>query len=237
MSDRRDWKDDVECCEDPKGLYDLGLEMAEEIERLHNFQEFMRHNFGDIEMVTVGFQIGKYPVTNQEYAIYLGANPSVEKPKFWNDPKFNTPRQPVVGVSWYDAQAFCKWAGCRLPTEAEWEYACHARLSENTDGITTQYSFGDEAEKLGEYAWFEENSNGQTQPVGTKKPNPWGLYDIHGNVWEWCGNIGEVSDPVIRGGSWSSRPGILRSASRFRFEPDYRSYALGFRVARSFKTS
>jgi formylglycine-generating enzyme required for sulfatase activity len=93
--------------------------------------------------------------------------------------------RPVENVSWDAVQAFIRKVNenehtfpCRLPTEAQWEYACRA-------GETTRYSFDDSASQLGEYAWYAENAGGATHPVGQKKPNPWGLYDMHGNVWEW----------------------------------------------------
>jgi len=129
----------------------------------------------------------------------------------------------------------------RLPTEAEWEYACRA-------GTTTKYSFGDSKSELGGYAWYDENSGGRTHPVGEKKPNGWGLYDMHGNVWEWCQDwhddypSGSATDPtgaasgslrVIRGGSWFYYSDYCRSASRDRLTPDFRSDFLGFRVLRS----
>ncbi len=194
--------------------------------------------------ISRGFWLGKYPVTNAQYGRFLeAAGKSVRKPGFWDDRRFNQPEQPVVSVSWDEAQAFCEWAEVRLPTEAEWEYACRA-------GTTTEYSFGDDDNTLGEYGWFGQNSGSQTQPVGTKKPNPWGLHDMHGNVWEWCqdwfsekyygqspgvdpaGPL-EGSDRVDRGGSWYYAAVLCRSAYRDRYGPSSRVDDLGFRVARS----
>ena len=174
------------------------------------------------------FLLGKYTVTNAQYGKFLEeAGESIRKPEYWDNRRFNQPEQPVVGVSWHDAQAFCKWVDCRLPTEAEWEYACRA-------GTTTEYSFGDDASELGDYAWFVENSNGQTQPVGAKKPNPWGLHDMHGNVWEWCEDqFGGGSRRVGRGGSWINGAGSCRSATRGGWIPEDGGSSLGFRVARS----
>ena len=157
--------------------------------------------------------------------------------------------RPVEQVSWDDAQEFLaklnlmeKIDTYRLPTEAEWEYACRA-------GSTTRFCFGDKEEKLGEYAWYGDNSEGKTHPVGQKQPNAWGLYDMHGNVWEWCQDwygdypAGPVTDPrgpdageyrVLRGGSWDNDTRNLRSAVRNYYYPDYRSDIIGFRVARTF---
>ena len=128
-----------------------------------------------------------------------------------------------------------------MPTEAQWEYACRAESK-------TRYSFGDDEALLGEFAWFEKNSDGQTQPVGTKQPNDWGLHDMHGNVWEWCQDwfgmysSGPDSDPtgpesgsgrVLRGGSWDSRPRDCRSAIRYHYLPGGRYSGIGFRAART----
>jgi formylglycine-generating enzyme required for sulfatase activity len=157
---------------------------------------------------------------------------------------------PVEQVSWNDAQKFISKLNqmeatnkYRLPTEAEWEYACKAKTE-------TAYSFGDEVDKLGEYAWYTDNSEGQTHPGGKKKPNAWRLYDMHGNVREWVQDwygdypSNSVVDPkgpdkgekrVLRGGSWHYLAGGLRSAYRLRYFPGYRHYGgIGFRVARDF---
>ena len=153
---------------------------------------------------------------------------------------------PVDTVSWDDAQAFVsklnKVEGekkYRVPTEAEWEYACRA-------GSTTRFCFGDDEVKLGEYGWYRDNSEGTTHPVGQKEPNAWGLYDMHGNVWEWCQDWygaypeGRVTDPkgptsgdnrVMRGGSWYLSARYIRSALRDRCGPGY-CFNIGFRLAR-----
>lgn len=121
------------------------------------------------------FFIGKYQITQAQWKAVMGGNPS-----YWKGDDL-----PVEKVSWNDAVKFCeaisKQTGktYRLPTEAEWEYACRA-------GSTTKYCFGDDEKSLGDYAWYYENSGNKTHPVGKKKPNAWGLHDMHGNVWEWC---------------------------------------------------
>ena len=213
----------------PAGEFPMGSEKGDSDERpVHRVR------------LTQGFLIGKYPVTNAQYGRYLDAVGSkASKPAYWQDRRFNQPEQPVVGVSWDEAAAYCKWAGGWLPTEAEWEYACRA-------GTTTEYFFGDDENDLDEYAWYENNSGGQTQPVGAKRPNAWGLHDMHGNVWEWCGDwFGAYKaqvgvDPtgptrgsyrVIRGASWIYSARYCRSAIRFGYGPDSRNDDLGFRVA------
>jgi len=159
-------------------------------------------------------------------------------------------RHPVVCVSHNDAAAFCSWLSGKtgktvhLPTEAEWEYACRA----DSKG---KYCFGDDDSQLRDYAWYFGNSNSTTHPVGQKKPNAWGLYDMHGNVGEWCSDWyadsyanasnqnpqGPVSSGyrVLRGGGWSSNPQHCRSASRYRHSPGDRVSNFGFRVAVDFK--
>jgi len=136
-----------------------------------------------------------------------------------------------------------------LPTEAEWEFACRA-------GTTTRFSFGDGDSQFGDHSWHSGNSGSKTHPVGEKKPNAWGFYDMHGNVWEWCQDWyadklpgGNVTDPkgpragfkrVFRGGSWGIVAPRCRSAYRVWKLPVYRDYSLGFRVAlapRSLTTS
>jgi formylglycine-generating enzyme required for sulfatase activity len=155
----------------------------------------------------------------------------------------------VEKVSWNDAREFIeklnqmeKTETYRLPTETEWEYACRA-------GSTSEWCFGDNEAELREYAWYGANSGHKIHPVGQKKPNAWGLYDMHGNVWEWCQDwygeypAGPVTDPtgpatgeyrVLRGGSWGFIAGFTRSAIRVNLNPGDRSNSFGFRVARAF---
>jgi formylglycine-generating enzyme required for sulfatase activity len=130
------------------------------------------------ELEVKAFSIGKYPVTFEEYDLFC-EDTGREKP---NDQGWGRGRRPVVNVSQHDAKAYCEWISgktgkkFRLTTEAEWEYACRA-------GTTGPRFCRDE--DLDDYAWYNANSDGTTHPVGEKKPNPWGLYDMLGNVWEW----------------------------------------------------
>lgn len=163
----------------------------------------------------------------------------------WKNPYLSqTDDHPVVLISWHDARAFCRWLskktglGYRLPTEAEWEFACQ--------GGTTGDGHGD----LDSVAWYEYNSAGETHPVAQKQPNAFGLYDMLGNVWEWCHDyygknyyaVSPTNNPpgpypgkqrVNRGGSWCSQPPRLRASFRKHDSPVFCFYRLGFRIARS----
>jgi formylglycine-generating enzyme required for sulfatase activity len=185
------------------------------------------------------FYLGKYEVTQAQWEAVMGNNPS----------NFKGQNNPVELVSWNDVQTFIERLNqkegtkkYRLPTEAEWEYAARA-------GTTTAYSFGDDKGSLGQYAWYKDNSGWGTHPVGQKKPNPWGLYDMYGNVEEWVQDTwgsnyyaeSPASDPrgpsfrmpysMIRGGSWFDYARELRSANRDSQSQDLRFDENGFRLA------
>lgn len=191
------------------------------------------------EVAITGFFLGKTTVTNEQYDRFMAETRNVSEPDYWSNRRFNQPRQPVVGVSWEDAKRFCEWVGGRLPTEAQWEYACRAETR-------TRFWSGDSEEDLKRVAWFGEGSSGAPHPVGGKPASPFGLHDMHGNVWEWCADwYGEYSprkqaDPtgpksgshrVLRGGSYWDGAVWCRSACRFRSRPDVRFDGIGFRVA------
>ena len=202
-----------------------------------------RDNEKPVHQVTISqpFYLGKYQVTQGQWEAVMGKNPS----EFQGDAN-----PPVENVSWHDAQEFIKKLNdrasgdiYRLPTEAEWEYAART-------GTMTAYSFGHDPELLDQYGWHKGNSGAKTHPVGQLKPNPWGLYDMYGNVWEWVADwYAETypSDPqtdpkgpqngeirVLRGGSIVSPPVYLRSARRGRFRPESRRrlWNIGFRCVR-----
>jgi formylglycine-generating enzyme required for sulfatase activity len=213
--------------------------------------------------ITRPFYLGKYPVTQEQWTALMSTNPS----------HFSGPRNPVEEVSWDDCQSFFtrlnqkvaegtiqhgdyshgsgpslgpKKAGAgkfQLPTEAQWEYACRA-------GTTTIFCFGDDESGLNEYGWYDKNSGGTSHPVGEKKPNAWGLYDMHGNIWQWCEDWYDpayyahspTDDPdgpatgterVSHGGCWFSPARSARSANHGRIEAAHRGSHLGFRAAMS----
>ena len=191
--------------------------------------------------VTQPFYLGKYEVTQGQWRTVLGNNPS-----HFADCGDTC---PVENVSWEDAQAFIAALNVRegitayrLPTEAEWEYATRA-------GTRTAYSSGNRPRQLGAYAWYGDNSGNTTHPVGSKRPNDWGVYDLHGNVWEWVADwyddypSGRVTDPqgpssgtrrIIRGGGWGYDAPDCRSGTRGTGPPTSRSGSVGFRLARTF---
>ncbi|HLX60204.1 MAG TPA: formylglycine-generating enzyme family protein [Planctomycetota bacterium] len=186
--------------------------------------------------LTQPFYMGKYTVTQAQYEALMESNPNA----------FKGPQLPVDSASWHDAKAFCaklnerlgnKAPKANLPTEAQWEFACRA-------GTTTQFYSGDQDSDLDAVAWYRENSGGTTHPVGTKKPNAFGIYDMHGHVWQWCrdayiARYEELSstDPfndkgearVLRGGTFDNSPRNCRSAFRTGTSPGF-SIGSGFRV-------
>ena len=193
-----------------------------------------------------GFYMQTTEVTQLQWYKVMGNNPAhFKKEKLGYDSRNN----PVENVSWHDAKRFVKklnqMEGTNvyyLPSETEWEYAARA-------GSTTKWHFGNSKSKLGKYAWYDKNAYDKgegnrgygTHPVAKKQPNNWGLYDMHGNVWEWTRscyterlNTGCYKNyKVLRGGSWSSRDRSTRSASRYHNSPGNRSSDFGFRVART----
>ena len=188
--------------------------------------------------ISQGFYLGKYEVTQGQWESVMGSNPS------WH----NGANRPVEQVAWHDVQSFIhalnEAAGdslYRLPSEAEWEYACRG-------GTTTRWSHGDDEDQLGNYAWYGgNNSPDGTKDVGRKLPNPWGLYDMHGNVWEWCQDwygfdpsdaqvdpTGPASGShrVVRGGYFHSEALDTRSALRDNYAPSTRYFDVGARLLR-----
>jgi formylglycine-generating enzyme required for sulfatase activity len=187
------------------------------------------------------FYLGKYEVTQEQWQAVMGNNPS----------HFKGPKNPVDSVGWEDCQGFVtklnekfrsggeKFA---LPTEAQWEYGCRAKT-------TSRWNFGDDEAKLGDYAWWAGNAADTTHPVGQKKPNAWGLYDMHGNVAEWCAGGAEglnrnsqddsplrpkSGDPVLRGGSRYYGPALSSCACRhYMIMMGLRHADAGFRVVRT----
>jgi formylglycine-generating enzyme required for sulfatase activity len=188
------------------------------------------------------FFMGRYPVTNEAYGRFLAENPKEKEPAYWASREYNQPQQPVVGVSWEEARQYARWAGLQLPSEAQWEYACRA-------GTRTRFHSGNKEEDLDRVGWYEENSGRKLHPVGQKEPNRFGLFDMHGNVWEWVEDdwhnnyegapddgsawIDEPrsSSRVFRGGSWGYSARGCRSACRGWVVPGLRGYVVGFRLA------
>jgi len=187
------------------------------------------------------FEIGIHEVTQKQYEAVMGTNPS----------QYKGADNPVDSVSWNDAVEFCqKWSAMpaekaagniyRLPTEAEWEFACRA-------GTSSKFCFGDDESQLVDYAWFKKTARSTSHPVGQKEPNLWGIYDMHGNVYEWCQDYyapyqaGPVTDPkgdetgpqrILRGGGFTNITNYCRSAERSYVSVDTIRHSYGFRVVR-----
>ncbi|WP_295392451.1 formylglycine-generating enzyme family protein [uncultured Thiodictyon sp.] len=211
------------------------------------------------------FAIGRFPVTFEDYDRFVIATrppPAAkrglmgrlfggeehEPRELPGDEGWGRGRRPVINVSWHDAVAYCVWLSeqtgrtYRLPSEADWEYASRA-------GTATRWSFGDDENALGDHAWYKDNSGGKTHPIGEKRPNPWGLHDIHGNIWEWMQDCWHdnyagapvddsewhdnclSADRVVRGGSWINNARNTRVSHRSSNEPDSRQKLLGLRLA------
>lgn len=193
-----------------------------------------------VHQVTISqpFYLGRYTVTQAQWVAIMRKSPST----------FQGEHHPVESVSWEEVQEFIRWLNAReggqwyrLPTEAEWEYAARA-------GSVTRYSFGDDEGQLSKYAWYTANAGGTTHPVGQLRPNAWGLYDMHGNVWEWVQDwhraytAGPARDPqgpslgpgrVMRGGGWTDSAESCGSAFRTHGIPDHRHDSLGFRLLKT----
>jgi len=187
------------------------------------------------------FYLGKYEVTQEQWQVIMGTNPSA----------FKDPKNPVEMVNWHDCQSFVRKLNEKhangavrfsLPTEADWEYACRAGNAARGPIVGLQGA------KLRDYAWYYRNSAGRSHPVGQKKPNAWGLYDMYGNVWEWCadsyvprmGSQSHAGDPieaatggyrVLRGGCWSTSADLIDSAHCHGSDPNTPRDTHGFRVA------
>jgi formylglycine-generating enzyme required for sulfatase activity len=212
----------------PSGKFMMGSEVYDDEKPPH-------------EVTVQAYYIGKFQVTQAQWKAVMGAK---QESHFRGDDNL-----PMESISWNDAKEFCQKVqqlttrAYRLPSEAEWEMACRA-------GTT-----GDYAGDLDEMAWYDKNSGNKTHLVGEKKPNSFGLYDMHGNVWEWCKDIwhndyngaptdgsawlggGDSSSWVLRGGSWNHKGSHCRSAYRVRNGPGFRDFNLGFRVVVSARTS
>ncbi len=215
----------------PRGIFLMGSEYRENEQPIHE--------------VSIDYDIAmsKFQVTVEDYMLYAQAV-GVEMPE--EKHVHLGVNVPVRRLTWVSAVAYCKWLSLRegktfrLPTEAEWEYACRA-------GSNSHYCYGNDKSLIGDYAWYKENSEKVTHNVGSKKPNDWGLYDMHGNVWEWCSDrytddyldtptdgtahkIRSEKGMVLRGGAWSGIAQKQHSAIRINLGATSRNYFVGFRI-------
>jgi formylglycine-generating enzyme required for sulfatase activity len=193
------------------------------------------------EVIDHDYWIDKYPVTNEKYRAFILADgygnqaywseegwkwkteKNIVVPGYWNDPTWNKADYPVVGVSYYEAEAYAKWAGKRLPTEPEWEKAARG-----ADG--REYPWGDEFDKgkcNSAEAGFKHTTPVTQYPKGV---SPYGCYDMAGNVWEWCADWYDGGRRVLRGGSWNMTQGGLRIFYRDGYGADFRKFSIGCRL-------
>jgi len=217
----------------PAGSFRMGGDKVDEQAEDH---ENPRH----VVKFSEAFLMGRYTVTQKQWSEIMETNPS----------EFVDDSRPVERVSWHDVQVFIQKLNAkevthtyRLPTEAEWEYAARA-------GSEGAYTFGSDRAILSQYAWYGKNSEGRTHSVGRLNPNAWGLYDMHGNIHEWCRDWFDRNfysqsptlDPLgpseglakaLRGGDWGSDGWYCRCASRSLSSPDRRSNRVGFRLVKS----
>lgn len=233
----RDTATQIEMLLVPPGTFEMGCIMGSNQYGCLSF-ELPVHTV----TLTQSFYLGRYEMTQSQWQARMGSNPSFFQSASAQVPAAQVPNRPVEQVSWNTIQGFCAATGMRLPTEAEWEYACRA-------GTQTPFYNGSTDDKaLGNLAWYLPNSGGQTRPVGEEAANAFGFHDMLGNVREWVndwygsysGNaqtdpIGPVSASlrVLRGGSWNVDSNYVRSSSRGAVSPGSTNYALGFRVART----
>lgn len=198
------------------------------------------HEGNEPDNIPEPFRMAKYPVTNELYALF---DPEHQARIAIYRKYSSSPRCPALRVDWYDAWCVATWLHSRLPDEFEWEYACRGQHwpDQGAGPPRMPWCFGDYEERLSRYAWYRKNSGHCANPVGQKLPNAFGLYDMHGNVWEWTSSLyhddDEVSDSrVVRGGSFSSGAGVCRTAFSLHFLPTYADDNNGVRVSRTRRT-
>lgn len=257
----------------PENLSKSITKEEKNLHKLHSLGNFIQIPQGNFEMgsndysdespahivrIYYDFAISKYLVTVKEYIEFANetntnypewltnrSNAKLITMSHYKNANLNDDA-PIVGVSWENAKAYCKWKSqkegklYRLPTESEWEYCCRA-------GTHTRYSFGNDSNDLDRYAWYNQNANKMAHSVGSKKSNKWDIYDMHGNVWEWCedvwnknydlaprdgsaNKVGNANVKVLRGGSWADSSRYVRSSNRNGYDIDGCDNDLGFRV-------
>ena len=222
-------KDMVEC---PAGSFVMGSPVNE----LGHCEDETQH----LVTISFPFYIGKYEVTQNLYELITGDNPSTFFAEEDED------ENPVENISWDEAVEFCEKLNYLfkdflpegyifdLPTESQWEYACRAGTTTALNSGKDLTSEKESCDNLDEIGWYGSNSHRRANPVGKKKPNAWEIYDMHGNVWEWCKNSFFIKNKevhVIRGGSWESYPKLCRSAYRVFFSHYVYDEKMGFRIA------